>query len=713
MATSRAFSWIQALTEWDCCMSEGFYLIERSSPAVSNACQTKPIQQMLYRPDIDGLRAVAVLLVLGFHAFPNAVTGGFVGVDVFFVISGFLITNTILTDVNKGAFSLWSFYARRARRIFPALIAVLAFTLVSGWLFLFAQEYKLVGKHVAAGAAFVSNLVAWTEAGYFDRDADTKPLLRLWSLGIEEQFYLFWPLLLLFVSKPGKSVPFKIKLVLSVFLASFSANILQSYVYTDAAYYSPFGRLWELMAGAMLALLKANYFGKSIPWPPVDGAFGHLASGLGLILIGYSALQITPSTMFPGWWATAPVIGAILIISAEEVAWPNRFILSSRGMVLVGLISYPLYLWHWPVLSFASLINGQNTPIGARLSLLIFSGLLAVVTYKYIEMPIRFVKRTGPYRDTRGFFVGLIKTKPLLLAVPLALIGAFGYWIYENEGVVSGNPVRREEVAALDDNQIFERLAAKTFDCLPQELRPISFRYGGILECRQLLQEPALPTVAIIGDSHAEHLFIGLANNALVGNYMYYTQRCLPFLGLRRLGKPDCENMQKAIEYIVASATIHTVVLSAKWPYRAFESDFRFIEDSSDQNSETIFKRSLSRTIGALRAAGKTVVFAFSVPFVGVYVSTCYGPVPFLRTRGACGVDYEEVIKREEAYRRLVEETLANYPEVRRWDPRGLLCENGVCPVMRGGKFIYRDNYDHLTDYGSGLLAKSLDATIQ
>src|SRR3984893_8246561 len=187
------------------------------SPTLGPMDQRKPVQQLAYRPDIDGLRAIAVLAVIGFHAFPTWIRGGFVGVDVFFVISGYLISTILLTGMERGSFRFSQFYIRRIRRIFPALVVVLLACMVAGWLVLFSSEYKALGKHVAGSAAFVSNFVLWNEAGYFDKAAATKPLLHIWSLGIEEQFYIVWPLLLYLVWKRKAAT-----LVLLLLLFTFS-----------------------------------------------------------------------------------------------------------------------------------------------------------------------------------------------------------------------------------------------------------------------------------------------------------------------------------------------------------------------------------------------------------------------------------------------------------------------------------------------------------
>lgn len=342
-----------------------------------------------YRADIDGLRAIAILSVVGFHAFPQWIKSGFVGVDIFFVISGFLISSIIFGNLEKNSFSYYDFYARRIKRIFPALILVLATSFIFGWYLLLPDEYKQLGKHTAAGAGFISNFVLWNEAGYFDNTSDTKPLLHLWSLGIEEQFYIFWPLLLGLVWKYRLNF---LTITLFIAVVSFSANIFTVASNPVADFYSPLSRFWELMIGGVLAYLtlhKPHHFPKNTNWQ----------STIGLLLIAVAVMYINKDRAFPGWWALLPTLGAFLIISAQPTAWVNRYLLGNRVMVSIGLISYPLYLWHWPLLVFARIVN-FGTPSPQICSVIVaMSFALAGATYLFLEKPIRFsfsVKRSIP-----------------------------------------------------------------------------------------------------------------------------------------------------------------------------------------------------------------------------------------------------------------------------------------------------------------------------
>ena len=308
-----------------------------------------------YRPDIDGLRAIAVLSVVAFHAFPHWASGGFTGVDVFFVISGFLISSIILEGLDTGTFTFVEFYARRIKRIFPALILVLAASFAAGWFVLLADELRQLSKHIVAGVAFLSNVALWREAGYFDASAATKPLQHLWSLGIEEQFYLFWPALLWFTRNGRFNRP---TLMMLVTVASFVLNIWETSRDAVAAFYAPYTRLWELSCGSLLAwaLIHRPPALVSVLGKLNERVRVNIAACAGVALLAAGIFSIRETHFFPGFWALIPVGGAVLVMAAGPTAWLNRVVLAPPVVVWFGLISYPLYLWHCPLLAFARIV---------------------------------------------------------------------------------------------------------------------------------------------------------------------------------------------------------------------------------------------------------------------------------------------------------------------------------------------------------------------
>lgn len=382
-----------------------------------------------YRPDIDGLRAIAILSVLIFHAFPESMKGGYVGVDVFFVISGYLISSIIFRSLHRGDFSFYEFYAHRVNRIFPALIVVSAASYVFGYFALFPDEYKQLGKHMSAGAGFVENFVLWKEAGYFDAESVLKPMMHLWSLSIEEQYYLIYPLLIWGAWRLRLSI---LTTVVLLCLFSFALNVQAVDTDTVKAFFSPQTRFWELLVGALLAytqLKKRDQLEawlKQAPWSSQHALarfpatqhwkISSILSVVGLALIVVAIFGINKNKQFPGWWALIPVLGAFLLILSGPMAWVNRKVLARRGMVFIGLISYPLYLWHWPILSFAKIIEVKTPSPLVRVALVFVSILLAWLTYRFVEKPLRF--------GVRG------RSKTVVLFLVMLLVMGVGYMTY-------------------------------------------------------------------------------------------------------------------------------------------------------------------------------------------------------------------------------------------------------------------------------------------
>lgn len=469
-----------------------------------------------YRPDIDGLRAIAVLSVVVFHAFPAALPSGFVGVDIFFVISGFLITSIILEGQAKGRFSFAVFYARRVRRIFPALIVVLIACLIAGSVLLWADDYRRLGKHVIAGAGFVSNLVLWQEANYFDAASETKTLLHLWSLGIEEQFYLVWPALIWIARRLRLNL---FTLFATIFLASLIYGIQATPSNPMAAFYSPGSRFWELASGSILAYVSLSR-PRAAAWientvstvvssvlfergsVDQEKVYRDFLSTVAMALIVASAFAITRRHEFPGWWALMPVTGAYLIVLAGPGAWLNRLLLSNRIMVWIGLISYPLYLWHWPLLAFAREHYGSvDPPPEVRAVLMSIAVALAWLTYRYVERPIRF--------DYRQRWIAPV------LASAMVAVGAFGVLDMINNGF----PGRVDR-----DRAAYEAYFSGASPIMQTEAKDI-----GQYRCGFYAWESPVPTlvprkaidpscyirhsnksILLIGDSNASDLYYGL-----------------------------------------------------------------------------------------------------------------------------------------------------------------------------------------------------------
>lgn len=657
-----------------------------------------------YRPDIDGLRAIAVLAVVIFHAFPDLMRGGFVGVDIFFVISGFLISTIIFENLDKGTFSFKEFYARRIRRIFPALTLVLAASYAFGWFALLADEYKQLGRHIAAGAGFLSNFVLWREAGYFDNSAETKPLLHLWSLGIEEQFYIVWPLLLWLVHRRHSNF-----LVVGVLVAllSFYLNIRGVKSDPVADFYSPQTRFWELMAGSIVAwitLYKPGILFRHIQSAATDGnrtgAIGQTASNilscLGLILLVYGFRKINGDLAFPGGWAAIPVLGTMLIILAGPEAAPNRRLLSLRIAVWFGLISFPLYLWHWPLLSFARILEGEKPGMCVRLAVVLVSILFAWLTREIIEKRIRL--------GAHG------KAKVVVLVVLMATIGGTGYDAYRRDGLVS----RYDWLSPQYKSALLKIASVWRFrDYPPPEDSFVDPKVAFLRIGRN-----DKDVVLFIGDSHMTQYVnaVGRAHQRLGAD-----KEIKPSVIFASPGFPP-----KSDAAWMFDPSVKTVVFSYYWALRyGSEGVNQAVRCCGDGKNGSVGKYTipllnaqqmdgmdakLLALAKSFTAGGRRVYFVLDNPFGeendphsmlyrswgGIRVQP---PEPFSRAKA--------LARTEPVRSRILR--IADAAGARVIDPFDYLCDGTTCPAFSAeGELMYKD-YDHLSLFASANKVSYLD----
>jgi peptidoglycan/LPS O-acetylase OafA/YrhL len=513
-----------------------------------------------YRPDIDGLRAVSILAVVCYHAFPMAVPGGFVGVDIFFVISGFLITRIIVGQLATNAFSILAFYRRRIRRIFPALIAVLATTYAVGWLVLLPGDFKLLGGNIAAGAGFFANLVPLQGQDYFAPEASTNPLLHLWSLGIEEQFYIFWPLLL--ISLKGRR--FAAVVTAAIAIASVTANLYLVADHQAIAFYSPVTRAWELLAGALLVRSNADDAGclRIIP--------DDVKAAAGVLLIGLAIELLNSRSTYPGWRALMPVIGAALLLDARG-SMMNRRLLSHPFMVFIGLVSYPLYLWHWPVLSYLGILRGGDPTVLEKVLAVAVAFILACGTYGFIEKPIRL---------RRNAVIGL--------ALAMSVMGAIGLGTMLASGFGFRFPPEVSEIASLPA----KGNAGFRADCFLESGEVSSQRRERCIEAG------SGPLLFVWGDSTAAALYPGLKHAQQHHTFrvaQFTAATCAPIIGLHasvRCIAPNRETFDT-----IAAINPDILLLHAMW------------------NEQTDFQ-ALRETIAGLRRVGVArIVIIGAVPY--------------------------------------------------------------------------------------------------
>ena len=484
-----------------------------------------------YRPDIDGLRAIAVMLVVIFHAFPETMPGGFIGVDIFFVISGFLITGIIVRELDQERFSLVAFYNRRIRRIFPALIVVLCVTLVLGWLWMLPAAYAQLSSDVFASAAFSANIALLLQSGYFDLESARKPLLHLWSLGIEEQFYLFWPLMLMLVARLRLSM---LAAVSIAGLASFVLNVALIGSNPVATFYLPFTRAWELLAGAALAC----------SWNQLSHSrtVSNLRAFVGIFLIATAAGVLDTKSAFPGWWAVLPVGGAALLLSAPA-AWFCRSVLASPPLVWIGLISYPLYLWHWPLLVFFGIIKFAPLTLLERGLTVGLSFALAWLTYRFVEIRFRF-GRPSPL-------------KILSLGSGMVLIAAAGAVIVEGRGFDFRLPPEIRDMANVPTQSAKWRF----HECLLDLSHETLFADSCVDRNRR-------PLILIWGDSTAGALLPGLRKaqeSRAFGIAQFTSSSCIPALNTDVAGVPNCRAINDKVLGVAREIRPEIVLLHSTW----------------------------------------------------------------------------------------------------------------------------------------------------
>lgn len=646
-----------------------------------------------YRPDIDGLRAVAILLVIIFHAFPKFLRGGFIGVDIFFVISGYLITSIILKNQSQNNFSLLDFYSRRIKRIFPALIVVLTFCLVAGWYVLLGNEYELLGKHIAAGSIYISNFVLQSEAGYFDIDSELKPLLHLWSLAIEEQFYLVFPLLLIAGKRFQISPLFIISMCLSV---SFLANVIQINDKPTEVFFFPYSRAWELLIGSFVAYLSIHSIGKN-----QAKKFSNPLSWLGVILILSAWIFLdSKKILFPSWWALMPTLGAACLIFAGEKAWFNRKVLASKIAVFIGLISYPLYLWHWVLLSFLRITEVEKLSSLVRILILVVSIIFAWLTYFFVEKNVRFQKS---------------KLVSLRLLVSLLLIGYVGYVVKLNEGYPNRFKFEANWVEGELGNDAFKKkglisqqICVDNYRDLLNENISSSGRLADYGFC--LLQNSQkAPTALLFGDSHANHLYAGLITNIdLTGGNLLNLGRgaCYPFVDLYFQEKECQQLVSKGLEMAVSSSSIHTLILTSHF-FRQKESGMLKKLFGSDSVTQDTFYASIQngmrKTLQQLLDSNKKVVFILDTPKLNFSPEECV--VRPWRLRGKsfkspCATSRTFVDNARRKYLEVVTQVLKEFPNVKIFDPMPAFCDKDYCWAIKDKKLLYRDN-GHLSEVGA------------
>ena len=640
---------------------------------------------MRYRPEIDGLRAVAVLPVLIFHAASDLLPGGYIGVDVFFVISGYLITSIIADEMDRGTFTFAGFYERRARRLIPALFVVMAASLLLAWFWLLPNEMRRFSQSLVAVSLFVSNIFFLITSGYFGSAAELKPLLHTWSLAVEEQYYLVFPVLLLWIRKSAEDRALIV--IAALALVSFALAEWLSRLAPAVDFLVLPTRFWELLVGAMVSLALRRKVDPLYQWP---AGVSQWASASGVLMLTASMALLDQSTPFPGVYALAPVLGSALIIGFATPATVVGRWLAWKPLVALGLVSYSAYLWHQPLLAFAR--QRLIAPPGRvlSLSLCVLACGLAFLTWRFVETPFRRSRSVGR-RVVFGTTV-----------LGAAAFCAFGLAGHFSEGFRFRVPAAVAEVSIARENEL--RVSATGCAEVGGEFALVGCTLG---------DRRAPLRVALVGDSHAQALVSEL--DSVLG------QRRLSFVPLvksrcrlnlhmaqfsRSFEESACIRYQAAIGHALQSDSIDTVIVVSRWDYPIRTA--AGLEANRDVDAHL-------RSIKDLMAMGKTVVLVYPIPVHTAAVSEYMaknlqfydGKLPPLVT------DTREFVART---RYIVQrlDALGESSQLIRVRPHELLCDEsaaGVCRSQERGRPLYFDE-SHLSALGAMRVAEQLASAL-
>ncbi len=639
-----------------------------------------------FRPDIEGLRAVAVVMVLVYHAFPSALAGGFFGVDVFFVISGYLITQLVIRELSQGTFRLRDFYARRVRRLVPALLAVLLLCCVAGWLLMTPVEFVSLGQSTAWSAPFLANVFLTASGDYFTDTSFPSPLLHLWSLGVEEQFYILWPLLLILAARQGVTR----RVLIAVIATSLAISLWGAWDSPTPHFYRLTCRAWELAAGGLLGLHDLSRPDREVS----PGNFRSLA-GLGLLLAG--AVFLNSDRAFPRGWSLIPVGGAVLLIAAGSASWVNRYFLSASPVRFVGRISYSLYLWHWPCLAFTNLVLGSAAPPGPAAAALGLAFAMACASYYLVESPLRF---------------GRIAQH----AVPGLLIGLAGFTLL-------GRTIDAGRIPSRLTGPAIEAFDTARFDwTFPGDFN--SGKTAGFRPWRLPGHRPQ--TVLFIGDSHIQQYWSRVAyviranpDSARSAEFATYTA-CPPLPGVNTLRRGwSCDRFLEHAMQEAERADVDTVVFGAFWeqyllgeflsdhrPQSTYRADdpLRTVLDLDSPDTQRALDR-FQELLARLVAGGRRVFIVLSNPTSPRFLPSFLLPPAArwtLRSPDTILVDPEKRSVDPAAFEAFVAPLTQRLREIaaragaKALNPRDTLCEATLCATVDAqGIPLYRDS-NHL-----------------
>lgn len=646
-----------------------------------------------YEPHVDGLRAIAVLSVILYHANPEWLPGGFVGVDIFFVISGYLITKIIVKEIHNKKFSFEGFYKRRIKRILPLFVLVLSTSTIMGFLIYFPKDLEMLVQSGLSSLLFVSNMFFWHQTGYFAPESDVLPLLHTWSLSVEEQFYIFWPPLLLLFLKVMKLKP---KALLALVLMGVGVGLVVSeYLLNRNAsfgFYSLPSRACELLIGATIAIIHIEKVSHRVGW---------LLSGLGLVLLFGAFFFITDKMSFPGLNAIYSTLGtAFIIIGGRQNRNGISRMLSTRGFIIVGLLSYSLYLWHWPVFAFARYVILPFTMLNL-MALLSLIFILSILSYRFVETPI--IRSKMAFKPALTYF----------FLIPLISYSALFWFVQSEEGLYSRYSVEVQKHM----RDIDEIVSEDVHSCLGEHFQ-LDLRKACVINANTQLESEDIefnsPSFVLWGDSHANH-FRPMLEEMSRGTSLYGRELsfwgCPPFVGLERQGVSfgrTCMQHNKRVLQHILDGNYKQVIIAARW-IGYFQSG-QMIRDASNRYVfEDPILDSMYHTLKLLNEAGIGVTILKSVPTHPQNPSVCLlkNKLFFNELKSECRLTLDVYNNNNEGVDEVFLELEKLLPEIDVISMAEIFCDDIYCYGERDGMSLYHDK-THLSVSGSKWVAGKL-----
>ncbi len=648
-----------------------------------------------YRPEIDGLRAIAIISVVCFHAFGSSFPGGYIGVDIFFVISGYLITSIVAKEIGEGHFSFRVFYIRRARRILPALLAMTLVTTVAAFIFFLPEDLIEYGKILIYTLLFGANFRLAATPGYFDHSMQENPLLHMWSLSVEEQFYFLWPAVLILALRFLPRQRLRLATFALAAASLLTAEVLV-HLWPRCAFFHLPARGWELLGGAALAL---NFIPKTVS-KAVAGALSILA----LVLMIAPVFLYTKDTVFPGFAALPPVLGCALFIHANDGArTPIGSILASKPFVFIGLISYSLYIWHWPVFALASYLLLQPLTFTQSVACIAIASVIAVLSWRFIERPFR--KSSGAPASSiawaRWPVGGALRPSGYAALAALALLVASGSFFQESKGAPWRLPADIRHFTEKANPWDWSVLCAAG-----------NYNRKGLHECQFGSRSPRL---ILWGDSHAQH-YLPLIEAAFHDGVAFMQAGCMPLADavlVTNTGKPLAPRCAENNRYVldqISRRRPSVVVLASRWtqteklPYgREKRPNSYLAADSGEptrESSRRTFATALKQTVNKLTNAGINVILMGQVPEMIVDPNYCLALSKFAGLADCRFVTRGQTEDRQSYVNKALAAASEANPNVFVFDPIPTLCGSGFCEPFRNSKPLYFDG-DHLNVNGA------------